>query len=332
MSSKLRPIRGCLAAWLIAMALATIATPFARAGDGDALVVVNGKAISKKRVVSLLMEAHGVEFMQQLIVLELAKEECKRRGLRVTPADVEAERMDALNRIAAEAKMDPTDATEENKQRALEAVLRQRGISMPEFLLGMERNAYLRKVVEQDFHVDEATLREEFARTYGERVQVRHIQVSVQNPGRLNEVISLLQRGADFAEVAREKSANVETAARGGELPPFTFTDERIDPLIREAAFSMKVGEVLTSPVRTDQYYHVLKLERRIPPENVKFKDVRDQVEKSVRERVIPSKMGELASELFSKASVKVIDAEMRMRYKKFLEDSQKKQGAGSGG
>jgi parvulin-like peptidyl-prolyl isomerase len=297
--------------------------PMGAAGDGDALVVVNGRAISEKRVADLLMEAHGLEFMQQLIVLELVKAEGKRLGLSVTPGDVEAERIEALNRIAADSEMDPADATEANKLRALETVLQQRGISMTEFLVGMERNAHLRKIVERDFAIDEVTLREEFARTYGERVQVRHIQVSVQNPGRLNEVISLLQRGADFADVARDTSANVETGPRGGELPPFTFTDDRIDPLLREAAFSLTEGEVSTSPVRTDRYYHVLKLDRRIPPDNLKFEDVRGQVEQAVRERVLPARMGELATELFNKASIKVIDPKMRVRYKKFLEQSQ---------
>ena len=47
-----------------------------------------------------MLDAHGLSAMQQLIVLELARQECRRRGLRVTQAEIDAEFRDSLNRIA----------------------------------------------------------------------------------------------------------------------------------------------------------------------------------------------------------------------------------------
>lgn len=299
------------------LVLTLLATGLVR-GDGDALVIVNGRSISEERIHNLLMEAYGLEVMQQVIITELARQATRDAGLTVTPADVRAERLDTLNRIAAEAGLDPEEATDENKEKALDEVLKNRRISMTEFLIGMERNAHLRKLVESTFEVDEPTLRAEFGRTHGERVRIRHIQVGVQNAGRMNEVVTLLQEGTDFADVARQMSVNVETAPRGGELPAFSFTDERFDPLLREAAFSLDLNEV-SNPVRTGQFYHILKLEERIPPAAVRFEDVRSQVEASLRERVIPDQMGDLAQRLFNQANIKVIDPKMRSRYEDFL-------------
>lgn len=310
------PRRAVAGVALVLAILPAAAPGFAQ--HGDAFVIVNGRPISERRIIDTLMEAHGLEIMQQIIIVELARAECARLGLHVTPADIEAERRLALDQIARESNMDPGESSEANKQQALQTMLEQKGVSMTEFLLSMERNAHLRKIVARDFSIDEQTLREEFARTHGERVQVRHIQVPVREPGRLNDALTLLDRGADFADVARELSVNVDTAPRGGELPPFAFDDDRIDPLLREAAFSLAEGE-RSAPVRTDRYYHILKLERRIPPQNLRFEDVRDQVEAAMRERVLTGKMRDLVTELFNRADIKVVHPAMRARYQEFL-------------
>lgn len=283
----------------------------AQSKDGDALVIVNDKAITRKEVVELLLESHGLEAMQQLIVLELARQETRRRGIKVAPADVQAEFQRSLNLLAPAAG--GSDAmTEENKRKALEMMLEQKGVSFAEFMVGMERNAHLRKIVEQDVKVSDATLREEFARTYGEKVQIRHIQVAENRD--LNEAVNMLNNGVDFAAVAQRLSRNAETAARGGELPPFAFNDENIPPVLREAAFSLKPGEV-SPPIRVEKWFHIVKLERRLPPENVRFEDVRGQVEVRMRERVATQGMNKLATDLFQRAKIRVLDPRLKTKF-----------------
>jgi parvulin-like peptidyl-prolyl isomerase len=288
------------------------------ADDGDAVAIVNGHPISRVELIDLLIDAHGAGALQQLFILEVAKDETKQRGMRVTKADVEAEFRMALERIAEEAGMTGEYATEQNKRQALQQVLDERGVSMAEFMLAMERNAHLRKVVEKDLRVTEETLREEFARTYGEKVVVRHIQVHRRDTRGVNEAMDLLRRGADFADVARRLSKNPDTAARGGEMDPFTFDDPDIPAQLREAAFALKPGEV-SSPVLAGEFFHILKLERRIPPSTARFEDVRDEVEQSLRKRAIPRAMEKLGVELFKEAKIRVLDSKLRPRYQAFL-------------
>jgi parvulin-like peptidyl-prolyl isomerase len=293
--------------------------PLARGQDGDAVVLVNGRPITKSQMVDLLMEARGLEIMQQLIVLELAKEETRRLKIRVSPDDVQREFDRALTKIAPPVDAKGQPLSPEEKEKSLEMLLRQKGVTLTEFKIGMERNAHLRKVIEQGFRVDEATLREEFARVYGEKVEVRHIQIG--DMAGLHEALDRLEKGTDFGDVARAVSQNPDTAPSGGLLPAFAFNDEVVAPVLREAAFSMKPGEV-SKPIRVGTWWHILKLERRLPAPDVRFEDVREQVEQSLRDHAVPQQMNKLIMDLFEKADVKVLDGELKRKYEKLLKEN----------
>lgn len=289
-----------------------LASPAPAQKDGDAIAIVNGKPLSRARVVDLLMQSHGIEAMQQLILLDLAKQESAKRGFKVQPSDVTTEFNRSLDKIAAAAGGEVID--DAAKRQALDTLLEQKGLSLAEFMVGMERNAHLRKVVESEIKIDETVLREEFSRAYGEKVQIRHIQIPVAEPRELSDVIEQLNQKHEFADVARRLSRNADTAAAGGELPTFTFDDPSIPAVLREAAFSMQPGEV-SAPIRTESWYQILKLEKRIAPENARFEDVRAQVEQRFRDRVVPQEMSRLATELFKKAELRVIEPKLREKF-----------------
>lgn len=316
---------------VVLLAAVVLGSPAARGGapGGDAVAVVNGEAISQDELFDVLLKARGVEILQQLVMLRLAKIESRKAGLRVTDADIQREFEDALDSIAETSNMKPDEATRENKLAALRTLLVQKHISMAEFMIGMERNAHIRKVVEPTIQVDEPTLREEFARTYGEKVEIRHIQIAVNDGKRLNDVLSRLAAGEDFARVAQELSQNPETAPLGGLMEPFSFNDARIPAGLREAAFALKVGQRTPSAVVTGEMAHVVQLERRIAPDTVRFEDVRAEVERKLRQRVVPEQMGNVLADLFAKAEVRVLDEGLRRDYQQFLKDTAAPNAAG---
>jgi foldase protein PrsA len=281
---------------------------------------VNGKSLSRARVIDLLMQSHGIAAMQQLILLDLAKQETARRGFKVQPSEVTEEFNLSLNKIATAASGgEPID--EASKRKALDALLEQKGLSLSEFMVGMERNAHLRKIVESELKIDEAVLREEFSRTYGERVVARHIQISASDPKSLSDVIEQLNQRRDFGELARKFSSNSDTAAAGGELPPFSFDEPAIPAVLREAAFSMQPGEV-SAPIRIDSWFHILKLEQRIAPEGVRFEDVRATVQQRYMDRVVNQEMTRLAVELFRKAEIRIIDPRLREKFEELRKNA----------
>lgn len=287
--------------------------------DGDAVAVVNGRSISKADMVRVLMDMKGLDVMQQLILLETAKGETKAKNLRVTDADVEREFQDALERIARDAGLSGETATPVNKMQALKSMLDQKKIAMAEYRVAIERNAHLRKLVETEAQpINEETLKAEWARTHGERRVVRHIQIASADDRALTEALNLLRGGTDFAEVARRLSQNPETKSRGGEMDPFAFDEPTIPAALREQAFVLKPNEV-SNPVRCEQMFHILKLERVIEPESARFEDVREQVLREMRARVSDKRMQELAKELYDKAKVTVIDPVLKAKYDEFL-------------
>lgn len=318
-------LRGRLSGGRLALLLALVAfAPPGRAQEGDAIAIINGEPLSRTKVVDTLLESHGLRIMQQHIALELARQETRRRGLSVTAGDIEAQVRRAIEEIVPPTDAAGVDLNEETKRRALRQLLDEKCLTMTEFLLAMERNAHLRKLAEQEVQVTEATLREEFARTYDEKVEVRDIVIPAGEQRTLQEVLSRLGRGEEFAEVARLLSTHRESAARGGLLAPFTFGEPSLPPALRELAFTLKPGEVST-PTQTGDMIHVLRVERRIPPEGVRFEDVKEQVAARVRERAIRQKSVALMNRIFEQAQIRVLDKRLAGEF----EELRKQQRAG---
>ena len=94
-----------------------------------------------------------------------------------------------------------------------------------------------------------------------EEVRARHILVKTQDEA--EALVRDLSDGADFAELAREKSTG-PSGPDGGDLG--YFTAGVMVPEFSDAAFAMEAGEV-SAPVQTDFGWHVIKVEdKRLKP------------------------------------------------------------------
>ena len=91
-----------------------------------------------------------------------------------------------------------------------------------------------------------------------EQVTARHILVETAEEA--EAVIEQLDGGADFAELAIEKSTD-PAAATGGELG--TFARGSMVPPFEAAAFAMEPGTYSTEPVQTQFGYHVILVEAK---------------------------------------------------------------------
>ncbi|HAW33308.1 MAG TPA: peptidylprolyl isomerase [Alphaproteobacteria bacterium] len=87
------------------------------------------------------------------------------------------------------------------------------------------------------------------------------------------DVIKQLEKGADFAQLANEKSIN---KIEGGELG--YFSREVMVPEFSEAAFAMKEGEISKKPVKTKFGYHVIKAGPRRLAEPPKYEEVEKEL------------------------------------------------------
>ena len=96
-----------------------------------------------------------------------------------------------------------------------------------------------------------------------EEVKARHILVKTKKEA--EDIIKQLDKGADFAKLAKEKSTG-PSAAKGGELG--YFSKGQMVPAFEQAAFSLKPGQYTEEPVKTQFGWHVIQVEdkRKAPP------------------------------------------------------------------
>lgn len=114
----------------------------------------------------------------------------------------------------------------------------------------------------------------------------RHILVETEDEAKA--VIADLDGGADFAELAKEKSTG-PSGANGGELPP--FQEGQMVPEFSDAAFAMEVGTYSKEPVKTQFGYHIILLEESSmtepPTKEAVEGELRDQLSQEAAEAVI---------------------------------------------
>ena len=116
-----------------------------------------------------------------------------------------------------------------------------------------------------------------------------------------DEIYALVTaEGADFAEIAKEKSVG-PSAPKGGDIgifPPDRMTEE-----FSEAAFALDPGEI-SKPVKTKFGYHIIKLHGKWDPGPLPLEALQDQIEDRLRQRKLHAGRRDLKKTLLEKYEI----------------------------
>jgi len=115
-----------------------------------------------------------------------------------------------------------------------------------------------------------------------EEVRARHILLKTEDDAK--KVIAELEKGADFAKLATERSVG-PTSGTGGDLG-FFRKDQMVAPFA-EAAFALKKGEYTHKPVQTQFGWHVIKVEDRRAAKVASFEDSKDELKEQEARAVV---------------------------------------------
>ncbi len=277
------------------------------------LATVAGQPVMRSDVDDLLYGEHGVNLLEQLVALHAVREAARDKGMKVSGAEIEVEYIRSLDALLGqEAAGDSRALRTRAAESLLDEMLASRNSVRGEYMIVIERNALLRKLVQDEVQLDKAAVRLQFERMYGERVQIRHIQTSSRED--FDKVLAERTVGVEFGDLAVRFSANRASADNLGLLPPFPREDPDIPEAIRREAFLSPPG-IDSNPIFVDGWFHLIRVERRIPGENVEFENVRADVESVLREKVIQEKMREAYADIIRRLKVNVHDATMAELY-----------------
>ena len=139
-----------------------------------------------------------------------------------------------------------------------------------------------------------------------ESVHARHILVKTEDEAKsiITELKSLSGQKlqAKFEELAKAKSTG-PSGPKGGDLG--FFAQGQMVPAFNDKVFSMKVGSITTTPVKTQFGYHVIYLQEKKKAEVKSFKEVKSFIEQRLKMEKFKTVMKEKMDALQKKASIK---------------------------
>jgi parvulin-like peptidyl-prolyl isomerase len=144
------------------------------------------------------------------------------------------------------------------------------------------------------------------------QIKVRHILFKAQEGiateaemkqalDQANKAIAELKKGADFAAMAKERSADPGSAAAGGLIDQyFTRDDPYFVPEFVAGAFQLDKGAFSRTPVKSSFGYHIIKVENKRDT----LADLQGQVEGSLLADKKNQVFGEFFEQLMSGATI----------------------------
>lgn len=175
--------------------------------------------------------------------------------------------------------------------------------SQMEFLrLKALRNAYLSKKVDEA--IGDADLQAAYDTEYAdyvgdEEINARHILVKEEDEAKA--IIKQLEDGADFAELAKEKSTG-PSGPNGGSLG--FFTKGQMVPPFEEAAFALETGDFTKEPVQTQFGWHIIKVDDKRVQEKPSLEDVSAEL----RQGLIRERYAEILEKLKEENPVEILE------------------------
>jgi parvulin-like peptidyl-prolyl isomerase len=217
------------------------------------------------------------EILQELIYQAVARQEAKRLGVSVTEGQA-----DNLIRQTARARGLTYDKLLENenlsRSRARRLALR-----------GVLRFALIDEVVEQQ-DVPEAEIRRVYEGQRDRFVEVHLERVTVKTEPEARDVLEELNDGADFSDVAEQRSID-ELKAKGGDMGfvPLTSLDVQVQSVVAQ----LVEGDV-SEPILGADVYEVYRLvERQTKPFDEAEDEIRRALTQDARDQRYQAWLGE---------------------------------------
>ncbi len=242
-------------------------------------------AFSQERILVAKLNGEDIYLDEVLRLVEKLPEEVRQQPLEAYFDRLVDDIVDS--RLAATAG---NDAGLTNDERVIE----QMSIAAQRVLAEAWINSELRKSI-----TDEAVQQayDIFVADEQSRHEVRARHILVKDKAEAEAVISELQGGADFAELAKKRSTG-PSGPNGGDLG--YFPRGAMVPAFESAAFALEAGSFTQTPVQTQFGWHIILVEEKRIAEAPTIEELAPQL----RQNLISQNLGRLLDSLRSNARI----------------------------
>ena len=245
------------------------------------------------------------QFLDQLATEQVLLQQAEERGIQVSDEEVEQQIAQVRQGLAGQAPQtggatggaggeETGGASDEAFQQALSEA-------------GFESEDQLRTLIRDNLRIQqivealrgEVDVSDEAIQTYYQENQAQfetpeevcssHILVETQEEA--NEVLTQLNEGGDFAQLAEERSQDPGSAARGGDLG--CVTQGSFVPPFEEAAFGADVGETV-GPVETQFGFHIIRVTGKNEAGATPLEEVREQIQAQLANEQLSTEINSL--------------------------------------
>ena len=158
---------------------------------------------------------------------------------------------------------------------------------------------YLQDYVKKN-PIDEATIKAEYDKLkvqMGDKeYNAQHILVKTEQEAK--DIVARLDKGEDFAKIAKEKSQDPGSKEKGGDLGWFAPAG-MVKPFA-DAVATLQKGKYTTAPVQSQFGWHVIKLNDSRASQPPAYEKVKDNISQDLQQR----QLGKLVSERRAKAKI----------------------------
>jgi peptidyl-prolyl cis-trans isomerase SurA len=255
-------------------------------------------------------EALEKQVLLQMIDQKIVDIQVKKLGIRVPPEEVNS----ALTRVKEEqGAVRPEDFSallareglteEEFRNKIKEQILRFRLISREigsKIIIPEERVKEFYEKNKQKFLRNEGVHLAQILLALSENASEAE---TAGQKKKADDLYDRLQKGEDFAQLARKYSQD-PTAAQGGDLG--VFKPEEIDPTLREIIAGLEPGGV--SPVlKSSQGFQIVKLVDRQQAKEFTFEEVKERIEEQLFQEEINVRFGQWLQQIKDRSYIQIL-------------------------
>ncbi len=260
---------------------------------------VDREPITLDALADACIARHGQKVLAKEIDKRLLAQELRKRNLRITQRDLDAEVAHAAEWAGVLDERGKPDV-----RRWLKMATEEQGLAREAYYAdAVWPSAALKKLSSGKLDVSEEELQKGFEANYGPRVRCRAIVMS--NLRRAQEVWAKARENPTpehFGQLARQHSTDLASRENRGEIPPIRKNSGR--PALEQEAFALSPSQPLSGVVQVGERYVILFFEGRTEPIEVTLAEVRDLLYRDIHEKKLRLVMADTFDAIEQRATI----------------------------